>query len=111
MNRTHIKLVERKKMPYRKMNPSEIIARNFPLETVPWNETDQVVDLFFSTFQEDPFFQYLTTAARHSEQAIRQNFCFDIERARLNGVIFRTSDTYEGAAVWHLLDSPRAISL
>ena len=82
-------------MPNRKMNPSELIAPEIPLEKVPWDETGKVVDLFFTAFQEDPFFQYLTSAVRHLEQAIRQNFCFDIKRARLNGVIFRTSNAYE----------------
>ena len=95
-------------MPNRKLNPSEMIAKDIPLETVPWEETSKVIDLFYAAFQEDPFFQYLISAARHSEQAVRQNFWFDIERAKLNGVIFRTSIAYEGAAVWHLNGFPKS---
>ncbi|MDO9546296.1 MAG: GNAT family N-acetyltransferase [Pelolinea sp.] len=95
-------------MPNHKLNLSEMIAKDIPLETAPWNETGHVVDLFFAAFQEDPFFQYLSLAARHSEEAIRQNFQFDINRAQINGVIFRTSHAYEAAAVWHLNGFPKS---
>lgn len=89
-------------MQNRTLNPSEIIAKDIPLETIPWGEIEHVIDLFYSAFQHDPFFLYLSSTARQSEYVIRQNFRFDIETARLSGVIFRTSHEYEGASVWHL---------
>jgi len=90
------------------MNPSELIAKEISLETVPWEETGKVVDLFYRAFQQDPFFKYLHATARSPEQAIRQNFTFDIARGKINGVIFRTSKAYEGAALWHLTGFPKS---
>jgi ribosomal protein S18 acetylase RimI-like enzyme len=90
------------------MNPSELIAKDIPLETVPWAETEKVIDLFYSAFQKDPFFEFLQETARTPKQAIRQNFYFDLSRGKLNGVIFRTSNAYEGAALWHLTGFPKS---
>jgi ribosomal protein S18 acetylase RimI-like enzyme len=90
------------------MNPSELIAKEIPLQKVPWEDTEKLVGLFYRAFQKDPFFEYLQETARSPEQAICQNFRFDLARGKINGVIFRTSNTYEGAALWHLNGFPKS---
>jgi len=52
--------------------------------------------------------RYFFSTARDVQKAIGVSFRYVIERSRINGVIFRTSAAYEGAAIWCLTGFPKS---
>ncbi len=95
-------------MNNRTANPSKKIAGEIPIETAPKSDTAKVADVFLSAFRDDPMMQYFFSSARDIHKAIEVNFRYVIERAYVNGVIFRTSTAYEGAAIWCLTGFPKS---
>lgn len=90
------------------VNPSEKIAKEIPIETAPKSDTTRIADVFLSAFRDDPMMQYFFSTARDVQKAIGVSFRHVIERSRINGVIFRTSAEYEGAAIWCLTGFPKS---
>ena len=95
-------------MNNRTANLSEEIAEEIPIEAAPRSDAAKVVAVFLSAFQDDAFIRYLFSPAKDFHKAMEVNFRYVIERARVNGVIFRTSAAYEGAAIWHLVGFPKS---
>jgi len=89
-------------------NPSEKIAEEIPIEAVLKSDTARIAAVFLSAFRDDPLMRYLFSSARDIHKAMEVNFRYVIERARVNGVIFRTSAAYEGAAIWYLNGYPKS---
>jgi len=95
-------------MGKRAANPSEKIAEEIPIEVTPKSDAKKVATVFLSAFQDDALMRYLFSSAKNIHKAMEVNFRYVIERARVNGVIFRTSAAYEGAAIWHLVGFPKS---
>jgi len=95
-------------MGSRAINPSEKIAKEIPIETAPSTDTARIAAVFLSAFRDDPFMLSLFSSARDIQKAMETDFRYVIEKARINGVIFRTSAAYEGAAIWYLSGSPKS---
>jgi len=95
-------------MGNRAANSSVKIAKEIPIEPAPKSDAAKVAAVFLSAFRDDPLMRYLFSPARDIQKAIEVNFRYVIERARVNGVIFRTSAAYEGAAIWHLTGFPKS---
>ncbi|MCD6577289.1 MAG: GNAT family N-acetyltransferase [Anaerolineaceae bacterium] len=89
-------------MSNRTANPSEKIAEKIPIETAPRNDIDKITAIFLSAFRDDPMMRYFFSMARDVQKAIGVSFRYMIEKSRINGVVFRTSAAYEGAAIWCL---------
>ena len=94
-------------MGNRDVNPSEKIAEGIPIEIAPINDGARIAAVFLSAFRDDPLMRYLFASARDIHKAMEVSFRYVIERARVNGVIFRTSAAYEGAAIWYLNGYPK----
>ena len=90
------------------VNPSEKIAQEIPIEIAPRTDAARIAAIFLSAFLGDPFMLSLFSSARDIQKAMGADFRYVIEKARVNGVVFRTSDTYEGAAVWCLTGFPKS---
>ncbi len=86
----------------RKKNPSELIAADIPVEQVLWDELQPAAEMLYRAFADNAMMRFLASAARSSERAVRENFTYILERARVNGIVLRTSPRYEGVAVWFL---------
>jgi ribosomal protein S18 acetylase RimI-like enzyme len=95
-------------MGNRTANPSEKIADEIPIETAPKSDTARIAAVFLSAFQDDPFMLSLFSPARDIQKAMDADFRYVIEKARVNGVIFRTSAAYEGVSIWCLTGFPRS---
>ena len=95
-------------MGNRAANPSEKIAGEIPIETAPKSDTARIAAVFLSAFREDPFMRSLFSSARDSQKAMDADFRYMIEKARVNGVVFRTSAAYEGASIWCLTGFPKS---
>jgi ribosomal protein S18 acetylase RimI-like enzyme len=89
-------------------NPSEIIAEEIKIEAAPKSDTAKIAAVFLSAFRDDPLMRYLFSSARDIQKAMEVNFRYVIERSRVNGIIFRTSAAYEGAAIWYLTGFPKS---
>ncbi len=83
-------------------NPSELIAKNIPLERVSWDNLRPAAETLHRAFEENPMMRLMASAARSPNQAIHVNFSHILQRARVNGVVLRTSEQHEGVAVWFL---------
>ncbi len=88
-------------------NPSEKIAEEIPIEAAPKSDTAKVAAVYLSAFRDDPLMRYLFSSARDIQKAMDVDFRYIIERAGVNGVVFRTSAAYEGAAIWYLTGFPK----
>jgi len=86
----------------RRKNPSELIAADIPVEQVPWTDLGPAVEMLYRAFAENAMMRFLASAARGGERAVRENFTHVLRRARVNGIVMRTSPRYEGVAVWFL---------
>ncbi len=95
-------------MNKRAVNPSEKIAQEIPIEVAPRTDIARVAAVFLSAFRDDPFMLSLFSSARDIQKAMGTDFRYMIEKARVNGVVFRTSDAYEGASVWCLTGFPKS---
>ena len=95
-------------MGKRAVNPSEKIAQEIPIEVAPRTDTTRIAAIFLSAFRNDPFMLSLFSSARDIQKSIGADFRYVIEKARVNGVVFRTSDAYEGAAIWCLTGFPKS---
>ena len=95
-------------MSKRVVNPSEKIAQEIPIEIAPRTDTARIAAVFLSAFRDDPFMLSLFSSARDIQKAIGADFRYMIEKARVNGVVFRTSNAYEGASVWCLTGFPKS---
>ena len=95
-------------MPTRTLNPSFEIAKEIPLEIAPLSASVRIADMFMSAFKDDSLTKYLLSVAREKKRVVKENFRLAIERASINGVIFRSSPAYEGAAVWFLSGFPKS---
>jgi len=95
-------------MGNRTANPSKKIAEEIPIEEAPKSDIAKVAAVFLSAFREDPLMWYLFSSARDIQRALEVNFRYVIERAWVNGAIFRTSAAYEGAAIWYLTGFPKS---
>jgi len=95
-------------MNKRAVNPSEKIAQEIPIEIAPRTDTARIATVFLSAFRDDPFMLSLFSSARDIQKAMDADFRYMIEKARVNGVVFRTSDAYEGASVWCLTGFPKS---
>jgi len=84
------------------------IAQEIPIEIAPRTDTARIAAIFLSAFRDDPFMLSLFSSARDIQRAMGADFRYVIEKARVNGVVFRTSDIYEGAAVWCLTGFPKS---
>mgnify|MGYP001082453624 CR=1 FL=1 len=88
-------------------NPSEKIAEEIPIEAAPKSDTAKVSAVYLSAFRDDPLMRYLFSSARDIQKAMDVDFRYIIERAGVNGVVFRTSAAYEGAAIWYFTGFPK----
>lgn len=95
-------------MGNRDVNPSEKIAEGIPIEIVPRNDVARIVAVFLSAFRDDPFMLSLFSSARDIQKAMGADFRYMIEKAQVNGVVFRTSAAYEGASIWCLTGFPKS---
>lgn len=89
-------------MRQKKRNPSELIAAHIPVERVSWNRIRPAAETLQRAFADNSLMRYLATAARDPNAAVQQNFSLILARARVNGVVMRTSESHEGIAVWYL---------
>lgn len=89
-------------------SPSLKIASEIHLETAPVEDSARIAAMLLSAFKEDSLTKYLSSKARHAEIAVKENFRMAVERAYINGVVFRTSPLYEGIAVWFLAGFPKS---
>ena len=95
-------------MPKKKLNPSNHVAVDIPLQLTPISDSVRVAELFTVAFRDDSLTQYLTSIAKDAKSVMGENFRLVIERTYVNGVVFRTSENYEGAAVWFLAGFPKS---
>ena len=85
-----------------KINPSEKIAVDISVEQVPWTNLIPAAETLYRAFADNPMMRYMASAARNPNRAIHENFSHVLARARVNGIIIRTSPQHEGIAVWFL---------
>ena len=95
-------------MSHSTANPSEKIAEEIPIETAPKRDTARIAAVFLSAFRDDPFMRSLFSSAKDIQKAMDADFRYMIEKARVNGVVFRTSAAYEGASIWCLTGFPKS---
>jgi ribosomal protein S18 acetylase RimI-like enzyme len=86
----------------RKKNPSELIAAEIPVEQAPWADLTPAAEMLYRAFADNPMMRFMASVARSTNHAVRENFTYVLQRARVNGIITRTSARYEGVAVWFL---------
>ena len=91
-----------------KLNPSELIAKEIPVEKVKWDQTKPAAETLHRAFAVNPLMELMENAARNPNRAIHENFTAIIARARTNGVVMRTSPQHEGIAVWYLTGFTRS---
>jgi len=89
-------------MVNKRLNISEAIAANIPVEQVPWSDLQPAAAMLYRAFADNAMMRFLASAARSSECAVRENFMYILQRACVNGIVIRTSAQYEGVAVWFL---------
>ena len=95
-------------MPKKKPNPSNHIAWDIPLQRAPISDSARLAELFTAAFRDDSLTLYLRSIAKDAKSVMRDNFRLVIERTYVNGAVFRTSEKYEGAAVWFLAGFPKS---
>jgi ribosomal protein S18 acetylase RimI-like enzyme len=84
------------------LTPSQKIYMDIPLEQVPISDSARVAEMFLDAFAENKIARFLSAKSKDGEDAVEENFRLAVERAYVNGVVFRTSKKFEGAAVWFL---------
>jgi ribosomal protein S18 acetylase RimI-like enzyme len=92
----------------KKPNPSEAIAIEIAVEQAPRSETKLAADTLQRAFANNAIIRFMASAARDPNAAAHENFTQILARARVNGVVMRTSANYEGVAVWFLTGFARS---